>query len=103
MISEQVKALRIVGKSYSGWGLAKLLNGAADTIEELGAKLAAANMERSTAYYNQAEVLAKLEELYTTCLCRNTEPCSYPEKIGCCYDKAVTDAIEIVKRGGVDE
>lgn len=50
LISELIQQLR----SESEWqqsggddGLAKMLNGAADTIEELSAKLAAANMERS--------------------------------------------------------
>ena len=64
-ISDQIKALRIVRKLFRNEVYGKLLNDAADTIEELSAKLEAANMERSTAYYNKCEVLAQLEELRT--------------------------------------
>lgn len=57
MISEQIDRLRKLAKTFedSGWAVDGLVNefrDAADTIEELSAKLAAANMERSTAYYN---------------------------------------------------
>lgn len=52
MISEQIQALRDLSVVYSTNGLAKVFTNAADTIEELSAKLATANMERSTDYYN---------------------------------------------------
>ncbi len=52
MISEQIQALRDLSVVYSTNGLDKVFTNAADTIEELSAKLATANMERSTAYYN---------------------------------------------------
>lgn len=48
-------------------------------------------------------IVEKLEEKYKTFICKNTEPCDYPEKIGCCYDRAINHAIGIVKAGGVDE
>lgn len=51
--------------------------------------------------YEVDKVVAKLEEEYITSRCLNGEPCEYPETIGCCYDWAITKAIEIVKRGGV--
>ena len=50
MISEQVKKLRIAAV-YEEHSLKILLEQAADTIEALSAKLAAANMERSDRYY----------------------------------------------------
>ena len=52
LIREEIKALRDVAQAYSHNGLGMILKQAADTIEELSAKLATANMERSTAYYN---------------------------------------------------
>lgn len=55
MISEQIKKLRDLAElcaSTSDHMMAKYLNDAADTIEELSAKLQAANMERSSQYYN---------------------------------------------------
>ena len=52
MISEQIQALRDLSAVYIGNGLPKVFADAADTIEELSAKLATANMERSTAYHN---------------------------------------------------
>lgn len=52
MISEQIQALRDLSAVYIGNGLPKVFAEAADTIEELSAKLADVNMERSTAYYN---------------------------------------------------
>jgi hypothetical protein len=53
MISEQIERLRkIADTGFSERGMARELFDAADTIEELSAKLANANMERSTAYYN---------------------------------------------------
>ncbi len=57
MISEQVKELREKADYISKNGtlypsLVKILYDAADTIEALSAKVAAANMERSEAYYN---------------------------------------------------
>lgn len=57
MISEQVADLREKAQIFEDSGCAtngivKTFREAADTIEELSAKLATANMERSTAYYN---------------------------------------------------
>ena len=51
MISEQIRALRDVAQAYENTGIDTLLRGAANTIEELSAKLQLANMERSTQYY----------------------------------------------------
>ena len=53
LIEVEIKALRDVAQAYSGKGVDMVLKRAADTIEELSAKLASANMERSTAYYNE--------------------------------------------------
>lgn len=54
MITEQIKRLKdeadLVERTHDY--TAKLLREAADTIETLSAKVQAANMERSTAYYN---------------------------------------------------
>lgn len=57
MISEQVADLREKAQVFEDSGCAtngivKTFRKAADTIEELSAKLATANIERSTAYYN---------------------------------------------------
>ena len=63
MISEQIKALRTVGKLFRNDVYGKLLKDAADTIEELSAKLATANMERSTAF--DIEAILKEQSLLT--------------------------------------
>jgi len=54
MISEQVKVLRRGAYDIlpEYWGIAAALKNAADTIEDLSAKLQAANMERSSAHYH---------------------------------------------------
>lgn len=58
MLSEQVKELRTISSNLSiGHNMSislaiEYFREAADTIETLSAKLSAANMERSTAYYN---------------------------------------------------
>lgn len=55
MINEQIKRLRAMALAehcLNHYETEELLNCAAYTIEELSAKLAIANMERSTAYYN---------------------------------------------------
>lgn len=52
MISEQIDELRAVAEGFEHKGIQRMARQAADTIEELSAKLANANMERSTAYYN---------------------------------------------------
>ena len=59
MISEQVADLREKAQIFevSGCatdGIVKTFRDAADTIEELSAKLATTNMERSTAYYDDS-------------------------------------------------
>ena len=51
LISKQIDDLRTYAKDRKG-ELAKLVSDAADTIEELSAKLSAANMERSSQYYH---------------------------------------------------
>ena len=51
LISKQINDLRAYAKDRKG-ELAKLVNDAADTIEELSEKLSAANMERSSQYYH---------------------------------------------------
>jgi len=51
LISKQIDELRAYAKDRKG-ELAKLINDAADTIEELSAKLSAANMAMSSQYYN---------------------------------------------------
>lgn len=72
MISEQVKELRIVAV-YKEHSLKILLEQAADTIESLSAKLAAANMERSDRYYGGGWIacedrLPNEEEEYLVCV-----------------------------------
>ena len=52
LISEQVKGLRELALKNIENPNAMFLKRCADTIEELSTKLAAQNMERSTAYYN---------------------------------------------------
>lgn len=52
MITEQIKSLREAANIWYEFKVSDLLNKAADTIEQLAAKVRAANMERSTAYYN---------------------------------------------------
>ncbi|EOS47200.1 hypothetical protein C810_01516 [Lachnospiraceae bacterium A2] len=66
MISEQVKELRIAAV-YKEHSLKILLEQAANTIEALSAKLAAANMERSDRYYGCGwiSVEDRLPESYT--------------------------------------
>lgn len=70
-LSEQVKELRRIGNWISGipeidqYGDGRVSNAlreAADTIEVLSAKLAKANMEQSTAYYDKQEILQKIRE-----------------------------------------
>lgn len=51
LISKQISELRAYAKDRKG-ELAKLVNDAADTIETLSTKLSAANLERSSRYYN---------------------------------------------------
>lgn len=52
LISKQIRILRELAVKNSGTPNALFWKRCADTIEELSAKLAVANMERSTAYYN---------------------------------------------------
>lgn len=52
MIGEQIKELRNLSETFEEKRLGRILSQAADTIESLSAKLAAANMQRSEAYYN---------------------------------------------------
>ena len=61
LISEQVTELRNEAEwqALTNQALARVISHAADTIEELSAKLAAQNMERSTAYYNGGWISCK--------------------------------------------
>lgn len=64
LISEQVKRLR--ERAEADWEHdfyydAEILREAADTIEELSAKLAALNMERSERYCEIMDILDKME------------------------------------------
>lgn len=52
LISEQVRRLREFAKTLKYADEYNLVNGAADTIEELSAKLHKSQMERSNQYYN---------------------------------------------------
>ena len=52
MISEQVRRLREFAKTLKYADEYNLVNGAADTIEELSAKLHKSQMERTSQYYN---------------------------------------------------
>lgn len=55
LISEQVEELRHESKMFhKSAKLYKLLSNAADTIEELSAKLSSANMERSEQHYKKS-------------------------------------------------
>ncbi len=69
MIEQQVKELRNVSSWYKDRNryLLGILSQAADTIEALSAKLAAANMERSDRYYGGGwiSVEDRLPESYT--------------------------------------
>lgn len=56
LISKQIDELRAYAKDRKG-ELAKLINDAADTIDELSTKLYTANMERSSQYYNDGWIL----------------------------------------------
>lgn len=61
-ISEQVKELREIAKNFSEWEYNRfydVIDRAADTIEALSAKLAAANMERSDRYYEVRKELVE--------------------------------------------
>ena len=51
LITKQIDELRAYAKDRKG-ELAKLINDAADTIEQLSAKLHASQMERSSQYYH---------------------------------------------------
>lgn len=69
MINEQIKRLREKADTFERAGSAvdgivKEFRQAADTIEELSAKLHNANMERSTAYYNDGWI--PVSEKYPT-------------------------------------
>lgn len=62
MISEQVKEIRnmaCVLHDEKRYAAQEIMCQAADTIEALSAKLAAANMERSERYYNSGWILCE--------------------------------------------
>lgn len=75
MITEQVKSLRRAADfrhTIGDYMTAGLHREAADTIEALSEKVRAANMERSTAYYNGgwipvSERLPEKDDLYLIC------------------------------------
>lgn len=64
ILSKQVKELRILAIKIKKYGATeelksyKVISEAADTIEALSAKLAAANMERSDRYYGGGWIVA---------------------------------------------
>lgn len=86
MISEQIKTLRYhsLDSEIDMLGvreLQKLFEEAADTIKELSEKLASANMERSTAYYNDgwipcSERLPDESGKYTVCTAKGSVYCA---------------------------
>lgn len=61
LISEKVKNIRDFARGYGHAGIRLILDDAADTIEELSAKLAGQNMKRSTAYNEIMDILDKME------------------------------------------
>lgn len=61
LISQQVTMLRDCAVAYKSTGLGKILEQAADTIEELSVKLHSANMERSSHYRNNMIYIQCLE------------------------------------------
>lgn len=48
------------------------------------------------------KIIKRLESKYTEAACKKSEPCDYPETIGCCYDKAINKAVEIVKQAAAE-
>ena len=69
MISELVKELRKYAKGFKNSsygreivGIEKLLVQAADTIEELSAKVARQNMERSSQYYGENKKVFEIRD-----------------------------------------
>lgn len=48
------------------------------------------------------KIIERLESKYTEAVCKKSEPCDYPETIGCCYDKAINKAVEIVKQAAAE-
>ena len=48
------------------------------------------------------KIIERLESKYTEAVCKKSEPCDYPETIGCCYDKAINKAVEIVKQAATE-
>ncbi len=89
MISEQIERLRhIADCGFSARGYARELYDAARTIEELSTKLANANMERSTAYYNDGWIPCseRLPEEYAEVLCCGQDGYLYLAKM---YDTKI--------------
>ena len=84
MISEQINLLRDAVIRLQALDLpntAREVKDAADTIEELSAKLASANMERSTAYYNDgwipcSERLPETDGKYIVCTTKGSVYCT---------------------------
>ena len=94
MMSKQVSNLRAYAKERRG-ELAKMIADAANTIEVLSAKLAAANMERSSMCYHGGwiPVSERLPEL---------DDDGYSEKVLVCFNQ--TDLCEICEyRVGQEE
>lgn len=71
LISQQVTMLRDCATAYKSTGLGKILEQAADTIEELSAKLHSENMERSEKYYRDNKVYIQCLESGELCGLRN--------------------------------
>lgn len=59
MISEQINTLKELAELQNIPYHKRIIKRAADTIESLSAKLAASNMERSEAYYNDGWIPVK--------------------------------------------
>jgi len=96
MISEQVRRLREFAKTLKYADEYNLVNGAADTIEELSAKLHNSQMERSSMYYNGgwipcSERLPEKDDQYI-CTVKFKHENGYPDE--------ETHAVEYIKAYG---
>lgn len=89
MIGQQVNKLRLYAKEYERMpyhreieGTSDLLKQAADTIESLSAKLAAANIERPSRYYGEEKKLIEaMAEEIENCYGRETQLSEMERKV----------------------
>ena len=58
-------------------------------------------INRQPTAYDVDKTVRRLEEEYLMCRCKSAERCTYPENIGCCYDRAIKNAVDIVRSGGI--